>query len=115
MKKILFLSLILIGLVSCSKNNAPKPEKLLTELELEEILYEMAIVQSAESQYKTSGDSSLDTYTYVKKRFGVDSLTVVQNNMYYSYDYKNYEKMNERILERLKKLKAEKIVVENKK
>ena len=103
MKKV-FLSTLLFGVfISCEKDNAPKPDKLITEADLEEVLYEMAILQGAESQSKTSGGDFIDTYQYIKNRFGLDSLTIVQNNMYYSYDYKNYELMNQRILKRLKK------------
>ncbi|UYW01279.1 DUF4296 domain-containing protein [Flavobacterium agricola] len=104
MKKVLFFNLIFLVLLSCEKNTAPKPEKLITEAELEEVLYEMAILQGAESQLRTTDNVLIDTYAYIQNRFGLDSLTIVQNNMYYSHDYKNYEKMNERIVKRLKKL-----------
>lgn len=107
MKKVFFLSIVFISFISCTKNNAPKPEKLISEWELEEVLFEMAILQGAESQSRSSGGDVIDTYQYIKNRFGLDSLAVVQNNMYYSYDYKTYEKMNDRILQRLKKMKEE--------
>jgi hypothetical protein len=106
MKKIFFLSLVSIAILSCdNKTSLPKPDKLITEAELEEVLYEMAILQGAESQSRISGEDIIDTYSYIKARFGLDSLTIVQNNMYYSSDYKNYEKLNERVINRLKKLR----------
>jgi hypothetical protein len=104
MRKLFFLS-VLFFVFSCTKNEAPKPDRLLSEDELEEILFEMAILQGAESQSRTSGGDIIDTYQYIKNRFGIDSVTVVQNNMYYSHDYKNYDKMNTRVLNRLKKMR----------
>jgi len=111
MKNIIFLSVFFLILCSCEKNTAPKPEKLISETELEEVLFEMAVLQGAESQLLSNGDVLIDTYAYIKNRFGLDSLAIVQNNMYYAHDYKNYEKINARVLKRLKDLRDKSQVV----
>lgn len=91
-----------IFVISCTSSTVSKPENLLSENELEDVFFEMAIMQAAESTSRTDSGKVMDTYHYIKNRFGYDSTTIVNSTLYYADDYKEYEKLNQRVLDKLK-------------
>jgi hypothetical protein len=70
---------------------------------MEDIIYELAILQAAET-YKpqTLSDSNIKIKQYVYKKYNLDSTIYYQNYKYYASDIKVFKKMyrhvNERIL-----------------
>lgn len=110
MKQLALLFAVLI-IVSCSSKYGDKPDVLLTKDELEDVLFEMAVVQAAENTSRTDSGKIIDTYTYIKNRFGYDSVAVVSSTLYYANDYKEFEKINNRVFDRIKVLK-EKYAIE---
>jgi uncharacterized protein YcfL len=102
MKKLLFI-LISVLLLSCNDKPVSKPENLLSKETMEDIIYELAILQAAET-YKpqTLSDSNIKIKQYVYKKYNLDSTIYYQNYKYYASDIKVFKKMyrhvNERIL-----------------
>jgi hypothetical protein len=102
MKKLLFI-LISVLLLSCNDKPVSKPDNLLSKETMEDIIYELTILQAAET-YKpqTLSDSNIKIKQYVYKKYNLDSTTYFQNYKYYASDIKVFKKMyrhvNERIL-----------------
>jgi uncharacterized protein YcfL len=102
MKKLLFI-LISVLLLSCNDKPVSKPDNLLGKETMEDIIYELAILQAAET-YKpqTLSDSNIKIKQYVYKKYNLDSTIYYQNYKYYASDIKVFKKMyrhvNERIL-----------------
>ena len=100
MKQFLLIFSVLV-FISCSSKYGEKPEVLLSQDELEDVMFEMSIMQAAENTSRTDSGKIMDTYSYIKKRFGFDSTAIVSSTLYYANDYKEYEDMNKRVYKRL--------------
>jgi uncharacterized protein YcfL len=116
MKKLLFI-LISVLLLSCNDKPVSKPENLLSKETMEDIIYELTILQAAET-YKpqTLSDSNIKIKQYVYKKYNLDSTIYYQNYKYYASDIKVFKKMyrhvNERIL--IQKNKIDTLLKQNK-
>lgn len=102
MKKIICLIALSVLLVSCKEKPVEKPEKLIDKEMMEDILYDLAILQ-ASFNYKTKIISnSIDVNTYIYEKYEIDSITLVQNQRFYASDVKAFKKMYKNISERIK-------------
>lgn len=102
MKKIICLIALSVLLVSCKEKPVEKPEKLIDKEIMEDILYDLAILQ-ASVNYKTKIISnSIDVNTYIYEKYEIDSITLVQNQRFYASDVKAFKKMYKNISERIK-------------
>lgn len=97
-------------MISCKEEVVKKPNNLIDKEVMVNILYDLAILEAIKFQ----PSNPLETYKvnpsqYIYRKYKIDSLQFVQNNMYYASDYKAYKKMNEQINTRLDK---DKILIE---
>lgn len=105
--KTLAVILAFASFFACSRNSAEKPERLLSEDEMVNVLYDMALLQAMQSGISAQLDSSrIDTKNYIYKKYRVDSLSLVQNQKYYAADIENYQKLHKKVTEKLTALKA---------
>ncbi|WP_116790512.1 DUF4296 domain-containing protein [Flavobacterium psychrotrophum] len=102
MKKLVFILLSALA-VSCGNENAPKPERLLSEDEMVDILYDISLLQAVKS-YKSQilDTNSVDPRTYIYKKYKLDSITLSQNHNWYASDLENYEKIQGRVSNRIR-------------
>lgn len=103
-----FLIIITLFSLACSnKNEIKKPEKLIEKEQMENILYDLALLQSVKSYYPLKlGSEKINSKTYIYKKYNIDSLQFVENNRYYSADIETYKKMFTNITERIKNEKS---------
>lgn len=108
MKKIIVLLSVLI-IAGCSKkNDIPKPAKPIDKPTMENILYDLALLQALKSyspEKLTKND--INSKTYIYQKYKIDSLQFVENNKYYASDFTEYQAMFGRVTDRLQKQKAE--------
>lgn len=106
--KQLLVMLLGVLIISCSNNPVPKPDNLLSEEVMKDILFDVAILQAAESTvgYKLT-QNNIKLTPFIYKKYKIDSLTYYQNQKYYAADLKKYKKMYREILERLDKEEAQ--------
>lgn len=101
MKKGLIV-LIVIFVVGCSKNPVPKPENFLDEETMENIMYDVAILQGASANAPEQLiEKNINPKEFIYKKYKIDSVTFHQNNRYYAADVKKYKFMYKRVLERI--------------
>ena len=106
--KQLVLMLLGIVIISCSNNPAPKPNVLLKDEIMKDIMFDVAVLQAAESTMPSRlASNNIKVNTYIYEKYKIDSLTFYQNQKYYAADPKKYKKMHEQVLERLEKMQEE--------
>ena len=98
----LFLSVLLI--ISCGGNTAQKPKHLLSEDEMANIIYDMNMAQAIRSsQPQVLNANNVNVKNYIYKKYKIDSLTFAQNNAWYAADMENYEAIQKKASDRIKK------------
>lgn len=103
MKKAICLG-ALFGLFACSENPVKRPKKLLDEATMENILFDVAVLQAAKiNAPEILQANKIEAKDYIYKKYKIDSTTYHQNNRYYAADVNNYRHLHKRILERLEK------------
>lgn len=106
MKKLacIFVSLLLF---SCGEQAAEKPKNLLPEDKMVDMLYDITMLQAINSFKPQVLDSNkVEAKNYIYKKYKTDSLTFTQSHSYYASDLETYEKMQEKVNERIEKDKV---------
>ncbi|AIN73099.1 DUF4296 domain-containing protein [Flavobacterium psychrophilum] len=109
MKKIILALSFLIIISACSnKNEIPKPAKPIDKDVMENILYDLALLQALKiySPEKLT-TNSIDSKTYIYQKYKIDSLQFVENNKYFASNTETYKLMFENVSNRLQKEKSE--------
>ena len=109
MKKIILLLSILVFISACSnKNEIPKPAKPIDKAVMENILYDMALLQALKSfSPEKLTKNSINSKTYIYQKYKIDSLQFVDNNKYFASDIEAYKIMFEKVSNRLQKEKSQ--------
>lgn len=103
MKKAFIFILLLF---SCKESVVPKPERLIAEETMEEIIYDLVLLEAIKNnQPMILENNGVNPYNYIYTKYQIDSLQWVQNNKYYASDVKSYKHMFDRVR---KKIEAEK-------
>lgn len=95
--------LICFGFISCEPNLRPeKPENLLSKDQMEEVFYDMFVVNSAKGvNRKILEKNGVSPETFVLKKHGIDSLIFAKSNDYYAYDIDEYETILDNVEKRI--------------
>lgn len=101
MKQLLFLFISLF-VVSCSKNPTPKPDKLLDEEVMVNIIFDISILQAADGSFTYKlAEADIEMDKYIFEKYKIDSTTYSQNQRYYASDPKKYKKIYRKVVERI--------------
>lgn len=114
MKKLLFFISTSLILAACSnKGEFEKPEKLIEKETMENILYDLALLQALKGHSpKELAKNNVEARTYIYQKYKIDSMQFVQSNRYYSADIDGYKLMFDHVIQRLdKEKKAAKAIV----
>jgi len=104
MKKVICLSAILV-IFACSENPVKEPKVLLDEETMENILLDVAILQSAKANSpEVLQANNIDSKDFIYKKYKIDSATYHQNNRYYAGNVRKHKHMHKRVLARLEEL-----------
>ena len=103
MKKIV-LFVFVFGFFACNENPVKRPKILLDEATMENILFDVAVLQAAKiNAPDILQTNKIEAKDYIYKKYKIDSATYHQNNRYYAAEVNNYKHMHKRILARLEK------------
>ena len=101
--------IMFLALFSCKRNgdlSPEKPDNLLSEKQMADVLYEMAILSAAKSTNRSVlQQSNVDPEAFIYRKFGIDSLQFAESNAYYSHDLDLYESIYVKVQSRLDKSK----------
>lgn len=96
--------LIILFLTSCGQSIVPKPERLLSETEMESLMYDLAIIEGIRNvDYQLLDSLKVSPNTFIYQKHNIDSLTMVENMIYYASFPKKYDKIIKNVGTRLKK------------
>jgi hypothetical protein len=106
MRKLFSLFLLISISFSCQDiNRSPKPENLIPEDKMVEVLTEISLLHGARSYNKgLMEEKGIDAYPYLMDKFGIDSVQLVQSNNYYAENYKQYQRIYNKVKSRLEVL-----------
>ncbi|RYJ43228.1 DUF4296 domain-containing protein [Flavobacterium beibuense] len=106
MKKFTVILFAFVVLAACDKG-PEKPQNFIEEDKMEDILYDAALLQSMSSFAPgILHDNDITVSDYLYNKYDIDSLTLVQNHTYYASDFERYEKLMNRVTDRLREEKA---------
>ena len=91
---VLFLTL------GCKDSVISKPENLIEEDKMENIIYDLALLEGIKS-HDPSNFQNIKSNEYVYKKYKIDSLQFVKSTQYYVSDISKYKKMYDRVQKRL--------------
>lgn len=104
MKKAIYLCIVL-AVFACSENPVKKPKVLLDEETMENILFDVAVLQATKANSPELLEANtIDSKDFIYKKYKIDSATYHQNNRYYAGDVKKHKHMHKRVLARLEEL-----------
>lgn len=107
MKNILSFVMLLILFVSCKEEVVAKPDRLIDEDEMIDIMYDLAILEGIKYSNPASLDSNqINSATYIYKKYQIDSLQLAQSNVYYASDYVAYKNMYDELTKRFESKKV---------
>ncbi len=105
MKKAALILLVFLVL-ACNDKTPQKPEKLLTENEMVDVLYDITMLQSVRSfKPQVLRDNNIDVAEYVYNKYDIDSTVFAQNHKYYASQLDVYERIHNKVADRVKKEK----------
>lgn len=99
MKSILTLALIGVVLFSCNKEIRPdKPKNLISEAQFSDILFDMFVINSAKGVNKKAlEENGIFPEDYIFNKYDIDSVQFANSNRYYAFDQEKYQKILERV------------------
>jgi 6-pyruvoyl-tetrahydropterin synthase len=102
MKKLVILFLTFSVFVSCQKNVVEKPDDLIEEDVMVDIIYDLSLLEAIKSQNPASLEvNNINPNDYIYKKYKIDSLLFAQSNQYYATDIKNYKNIYDKVTKKL--------------
>lgn len=96
------LVLVVVAVVSCAEKLIEKPENLIPEAKMTDILYDISLLVSAKNSNKAIlVDNDIEVMDFIYKKYNVDSLQFVQSDLYYASEPVIYENMYVALDERI--------------
>jgi phage FluMu gp28-like protein len=103
MKKLALIVSAIILFASCNNSPVEKPEKLIDEETMANIIYDLTVLEAMKARdAKLTGNS---TSEYVYKKYHIDSVQFVRNNQYYAAEIDKYKKIYEKVNLRIEREK----------
>jgi hypothetical protein len=95
---------------ACNDNSVNRPEKpdnLLSEKEMVNIIYDMSIISGAKGVNKKLIErEGIKPESYIYELHNIDSLQFLESNNYYAYDLKAYKRIYSAVRKKLEKDKV---------
>lgn len=102
MKKCFLLLVGFFVMLSCDKKVVEKPDNLIEKETMDSILYDLSLLQAIRGGYQGKLDSNkVEISNYIYKKYKIDSLQFANSNRYYASDAAAYNRMYNRVNERL--------------
>lgn len=109
MKRLVPVFLLVLLFSSCQDiHKTPKPEDLIPEEKMENVLIEISLLYGARSYNKDlMKEKGINPNRFIYEKYGIDSVQFVRSNQYYSEHYKQYQEIYKNVKNRLEALKIE--------
>lgn len=103
MKKAIIVLLGTLTLfTACGEKEVEKPENLIGEDEMVDILYDITLLQAIKSyRPKDLKDNNVEVSTYVYKKYDIDSVTFAESQSYYAANLEVYERIHKKVKDKM--------------
>lgn len=102
MKKITYIIILLLIFTACRQNIVPKPKNFLDEQQMENLLYDMAILETMKNSHAYLLDSlQFNPQEFIYQKYHTDSISLSQNMIYYASYPKEYDDIVQKVEKRL--------------
>lgn len=99
--------MILLVAFGCGKSVIEKPDNLIDEEQMVNILYDLSLLESIRSQRPIALETNrVDPLTYVYKKYKIDSLQFAKSNKYYATDVEKYKAIYASVSKKIEDNKA---------
>jgi len=99
---VLLLVFLLLG--ACREKLLDKPENLIPEATMVEVLQDLALVNAAKTtNLYVLQDNNIDPMTYIFEKHGIDSTQFVESDRYYASMPPKYEEIYQKVEANLEK------------
>lgn len=89
---------LFLALLSCKIDEVKKPENLISEEQMTEILYEMALLEGIRlNNPQIFKEYQIDPAQHLFEKYKIDSLQFAESNYYYASDVTKYLEMYQKI------------------
>jgi len=107
-KKIILLFSIALAIGACQDiEKSEKPEDLISEDKMVDIITEISLLQSARNVSKrTFENTGIDGQQYIFEKYNIDSVQFKRSNDYYAYNYETYQRIYDSVKEGFLRLKV---------
>jgi len=110
MKKLVTIFLLFAILISCQKPAVSKPDNLIDEEVMVDIMYDVSVLEAMKSQKVFVLEANkINPNTYIYKKYKIDSLQFASSDKFYASDIKKYkeifDKVNKRMEEKIEGFK----------
>ena len=100
--KQLFYLLFIVTAISCSKNPVKKPERLLEEEVMVDIIYDVSLLQAIEGAYPNKLiEQNIKPNQFIFEKYQIDSVMYKENQLYFAADSRVYKRIYKKVSERL--------------
>ena len=108
-KNIIVFVVFFLLVIACSSTDKPKkPNNLISENQMSEVLYDLYIINAAKGvNRKLLETNGFIPEAYVLTKYNIDSIQFVESNAYYAFDTDVYKVIVDRVKDRLEKEKEE--------
>ena len=108
MKKLLYIVICLFFSCNPSIEKPKKPENLIPEDKMVDIMYDVFILNSAKGVNKKMLElNGVLPKDYVFEKYSIDSTQFAESNNYYVYNTKTYESILDKVAEKIEVKKKE--------
>lgn len=107
MKKYSLIFGVFFMFSSCGNSVLDKPNNLIDDDTMIEILTDLSIMDAMKSQNSVNGTLKFEVNDYVFKKYKIDSLQFAKSNKYYASDVPKYKRMYKIVNEKLTARKTE--------
>lgn len=92
----------IVTMISCKEDKlVERPENLIPQEEMTEILYDLALINGLRSTTAIVETYGIETMPYLYEKYGIDSLQFIRSDLYYASQPIQYQKMYQFIADRL--------------
>lgn len=107
MKKFFYILLVLVMVASCVERIIQKPDDLIPQEKMTQLLYDLAILNAAKSTNSAILEVHFDSPTnFLFEQYGVDSLQFVKSDIFYASQPLVYEAIYKEVAAKLDKEKS---------
>lgn len=106
MKKLTLVLVIAMLFLNCDSRTTEKPKNLIEKEVMVDILYDLYLINALKSNDVKFSARGVTPAKFIYEKYKIDSLQFLQSDIYYASDLEEYEKLYQKVTQKLQEDKA---------